>query len=328
MKAELMPANGYFQLLAAAVLAAMSGSNVASASDLGLPTKALPSPPPFSWTGFYVGVNAGGDWPQHTVTDTFYGLIFDTGTTNGEFIGGGQLGYNWQAGSFVGGVEGELDGVLNFDDSAEVLVPAVGHSTAVTSNNRWIATVAGRLGVVRSNWLFYGKVGGGWVGNDGFAVGDLIEKSIRIGSNTRSGWLLGGGIEWGFADNWTVKVEYDYLGLGRKSFTIPVGAPLSPLLIGDTFTGKSNVQEFKVGLNYVFNKAMAAKMPSPDSEDTVKHVSTYNGTDLTTNGSYTAFMGATMAPVGSLDDSGFRIALFTAAGRYQYPTADSGQIDT
>ena len=66
-------------------------------------------------------------------------------------------------------------------------------------------------------WLFYGKAGGGWVGNDDFTINNLTTgTSITASNNTNSGWLVGAGIEWAFAPNWSVKIEYDYLaGCGK-----------------------------------------------------------------------------------------------------------------
>jgi outer membrane immunogenic protein len=256
-----MKAKRCLPLLAAAAVAAMSGANVAVAADLGAPppppVKApVYVPPPFSWTGFYLGGNIGGAWAQHSVTDSYYGLAFDTGTSNGVFIGGGQVGFNYQAGWFVGGIEGDFDWAANNNNnSVGVILPvAPGDAIAVTSHNRWISTLAARLGVAANNWLFYGKVGGGWVGNNGFNVVDLTTgNSISIGSNTRTGWLAGAGIEWAVTNNWTVKVEYDYLGLGSASFIVPAGTLLPSVLTGDTFSGHRNVQEFKIGFNYLFN---------------------------------------------------------------------------
>src|SRR5215831_20539160 len=109
-----MKVKRYLPLLAAAAVAAMSGANVAAAADLGAPppppVKApVYVPPPFSWTGFYIGGNIGGAWAQHTVTDSFFGQTFDTGTSNGVFIGGGQLGFNYEfGGGFILGVETEF----------------------------------------------------------------------------------------------------------------------------------------------------------------------------------------------------------------------------
>ena len=256
-----MKTKRYLPLLAAAAIAAMSGANVAVAADLGAPppppVKApVYVPPPFSWTGFYLGGNIGGAWAQHSVTDSYYGLAFDTGTSNGVFIGGGQVGFNYQAGWFVGGIEGDFDWAANNNNnSVGVILPvAPGDAIAVTSHNRWISTLAARLGVAANNWLFYGKVGGGWVGSNGFNVADLTTgSSISIGSNTRSGWLAGAGMEWAVTNHWTIKVEYNYLGLSSRSFIVPAGAPLPTVLFGDTLSGHRNVQEVKIGFNYLFN---------------------------------------------------------------------------
>jgi outer membrane immunogenic protein len=245
-----MKTNGYLPLLAAVAAVAMYGANVAVAADLSRvpPLKAPPFvPPPFTWTGFYVGGNLGFAWAQHNVTDSISGVSIDT-ARRFLFIGGGQVGFNYQAGWFVGGVEGDFDGVANNGSTGNAGTPI-----EVTSTHRWIATLAARLGVATDNWLFYGKVGGGWV-DDRFTVADLTTGgSIDIGSGTRGGWLAGAGIEWAILNNWTVKLEYDYVGLGSRSFTIPVGAPLSPSLIGDTFPGSRSVQEVKVGFNYLFH---------------------------------------------------------------------------
>src|SRR5438445_541925 len=68
------------------------------------------APPPFSWTGFYLGGNIGGAWANRDVIDPFLGVNFGSGNSNGVFIGGGQLGYNWQINYFVLGIEAEFDG--------------------------------------------------------------------------------------------------------------------------------------------------------------------------------------------------------------------------
>jgi outer membrane immunogenic protein len=246
-------------VLIALALTTLVGSP-ALAADLSRPApayKALPPPPApiFRWTGFYLGGNLGGAWAQHSLTDEFFGLNFDTGS-NGVFIGGGQVGFNYEfAGGFVLGVEGEFDGAANNHNGVGVFVPALGDTIAVTSNNRWIGTLAARFGWAFNNVLFYGKAGGGWVGNNGFTVTDVTTGTSisSSGNNTRSGWLLGAGIEWAFLNNWTIKLEYDYLGLNSRTFIIPAGAPFPPAFIGDTFTGDRNVQEVKVGFNYLFN---------------------------------------------------------------------------
>jgi outer membrane immunogenic protein len=245
-------------LAAASLSVLLVSSWAANAADMHVKAPpAAPKPPPFSWTGFYFGGNFGGAWPQRDVTDSVFGLNFSPGNSNnGVLIGGGQVGFNYQVDSFVLGVEGDFDWAGNNQNASNgVVVPGVGlgHTFQVTANNRWVTTVAARFGVAVSQALFYAKAGGGWVGANGFTVTDLTTGASFTGSSgtTASGWLVGGGLEWALTDNWSAKFEYDYLGLGNRTFVVPAG---SPFFAGDTFTtGNRSVQMAKVGINYRFN---------------------------------------------------------------------------
>src|SRR5262249_45344402 len=120
-------------------------------------------------------------------------------------------------------------------------------------NERWIATLAARFGVAFDRVLFYGKAGGGWVTANDLTITNVTTGAsiINAGDRTNPGWLLGAGVEWAFAPSWSVKLEYDYLGLASRTFTI---APGAPFLAGDTFnSGSRNVQMVKVGVNYLIN---------------------------------------------------------------------------
>jgi outer membrane immunogenic protein len=206
-------------------------------------------PPPFSWTGFYLGGNIGGGWTSRDVSDTFLGANFNNGKNNDVFIAGGQLGYNWQVSNFVVGIEADFDGAANKDNTGTVFIPALG-TIQVSSHNRWITTLAARFGVASGPWLLYGKVGGGWVGPDDFTV-LMTGASITVHNNINSGWLVGTGMEWAFAPNWSAKVEYNYLGLDNRTFTFPAG---SLFLVGDSFIERNrDIQMVKVGMNYLFN---------------------------------------------------------------------------
>jgi outer membrane immunogenic protein len=238
----------------AALSTFLAASVAADAADLSMPLKAPPLPPPFSWTGFYIGGNFGGAWAHHDWTDSF-GLHFDGGNSNGLFIGGLQVGGNYQFNNFVIGAEGTIDWAASDHNtsSTAIVVPAVGGDLIrVTSNDSWIATLAARFGVAFDRALLYGKAGGGWVGNSGFTVADVTTATVITGSSsTASGWLLGAGLEWAFANNFSLKVEYDYLRLNGRTFAIPAG---SPFLVGDNFTtGGNNVQMATVGINYRFD---------------------------------------------------------------------------
>ena len=102
--------------------------------------------------------------------------------------------------------------------------------------------------------LLYGKAGGGWVGSNNLTVTNLTTGASftcgsflnNCGNNNNGGWLVGAGFEYAFTNNWTVKAEYDYLGLGNRTFAVPATAPF---LAGDTFTSNNrNVQMVKIGV--------------------------------------------------------------------------------
>jgi outer membrane immunogenic protein len=229
----------------------------AHSADLAVKAPPPPLVPVFSWTGFYIGANIGGAWANNNWNDTLFLTNFNNGNNNGAFIGGGQVGANYQIGSFVIGGEWDFDWAGNSNNNGTgVIIPGVGN-IVVTNNNRWITTVAARFGFAVDHWLFYGKAGGGWVGNNNLTVTNVTTGvSLTCGNftncgNNTGGWLVGGGVEYAFTNNWTVKVEYDYLGLGNRTLSIPATAPL---LAGDTFTSNNqNIQMVKVGVNYLFN---------------------------------------------------------------------------
>jgi outer membrane immunogenic protein len=247
-------------LLAAAVVA-LTASQVASAADLAAkrrapppaPAYVPPPPPPFSWTGFYIGGNVGAAWTHGDVADNF-GFINSGNSQHAVFAGGGQVGANYQWNWLVVGVEADFDWLANNNNSSNSFVGPGGHAFQLSFNDRWITTVAGRVGVAFptfNNWLFYGKAGGGWVGVNNPTLTDVTNgNSISFSnSNSNSGLLVGGGVEWAFAPNWTAKLEYDKLFLDNTTFTVAGG-----FLNGDSITVfHRNVQTVTVGVNYLFN---------------------------------------------------------------------------
>ena len=216
--------------LASVALFAVCMSPTARAADL--PVKASPAlPPPYNWSGFYLGANLGGAWTNGSLPipgNNLYGGIT-------EFIGGVQAGYNFQAGHFLFGVEGDFDGAT-FGHFA-LPTPTLG-----TVQQNWIGTIAGRFGLAEDRWLFYTKLGGGWVRSNASLNFPGVSWE---GSNTSSGWLAGVGIEYGFKANWTLKLEYDYIGLGH--WTSPA-VPSIPL--------NRDLQMVKFGANYKFESGL------------------------------------------------------------------------
>jgi len=167
-------------------------------------------------------------------------------------MGGGQIGFNYQYASWVIGAEADFDWVGNNNGNGVTAIGPLGHGFQVVSNDTRIATLAARFGFAADRALFYGKAGGGWVGNNGFTITDLTTDQALVGSNsnTASGWLIGAGIEYAFTNNWTMKVEYDYVWLSGRTFTLP--GIVIPALAGDTIASDDNVQMVKVGVNYLF----------------------------------------------------------------------------
>ena len=237
--------------LAAATLAALAGS--ATAADLGArapaPYQPPPPPPPlFSWTGCYIGGNIGGGWASHSsndVTGAVTGVVgADLGShTASGFIGGGQIGCDYQAGVWVFGVQGMFDGSGMQGSNTDATGLFV-----VNSNIPWLATVTGRVGVTAApTVLVYAKGGGAWV-RDNYTVTAVPGIVLGNASSTPSGWTVGGGVEWAFAGNWTAFAEYNYLDFGTPgvNFTPAVGAATFPINI------KQNINSFMVGINYRF----------------------------------------------------------------------------
>jgi opacity protein-like surface antigen len=113
---------------AAAAAALLALSMAANAAEVGArPPVYAPPPiylaPPFSWTGFYLGANIGEAWGRRNVTDSLFGLsLSNSVNNNGAFIGGGQLGFNYQFGNFVLGIEGDFDGIANTNTAANGVV--------------------------------------------------------------------------------------------------------------------------------------------------------------------------------------------------------------
>src|SRR5262249_44702026 len=129
-----------------------------------------------------------------------------------------------------------------------------------SANNRWITTIAARFGVAADNVLFYAKGGGGWVGVGNPTITNVTTGGCILGlnSNSNSGWLAGGGIEWAFLPNWSARLEYDFLGLSSQSHTVTATIPNPPCTtncaFSDTLTvNNRDIQTLTLGINYLFH---------------------------------------------------------------------------
>ena len=208
---------------------------------------APPVAPPFTWTGFYIGGNAGAAWTQGNVSDSLGNSW--SNAQQAVFAGGGQVGANYQFNWFLVGIEADFDWLANNHNSSNAVATPIG-ALQFSANDRWLTTLAARFGYAADNWLFYVKGGGGWVGVSNPTVTNVTTGgSISVSnSNSNSGWLAGGGIEWAFAPNWTARLEYDFLGLSSQSYTVTGPAFLDTVTINNR-----DVQTLTVGLNFLFH---------------------------------------------------------------------------
>jgi outer membrane immunogenic protein len=260
-------------LLAAAAIG-LATIELASAADLGpvkrapaqAPAVYAPPPPPFSWTGFYIGGNLGVAWTDGNLCCDDFGNSPSI-SQKAVFTGGGQVGANYQWNWLVLGVEGDFDWLANNNNSSRTLL-VNNNAFQLSANDRWIATVTGRVGYAFNwgwggvpgwglgnggAWLIYGKGGWGWAGVNKFTLTNVTTGgSIDLSnSNSNDGPVGGVGIEWAFAPNWTAKLEYDNLFLSDKNFTVQTGFPV---IGGRNFsTVNRDVQTVTVGVNYLFN---------------------------------------------------------------------------
>jgi outer membrane immunogenic protein len=210
----------------------------ALAADLParMPVKAAPAPvvAVYSWTGCYIGGHGG--WARartqltNTANTTAFGDLapgqgFSVSDSGG--IAGGHIGCNWQNGQFVFGIEG-AGGWLGIKTSFLNTVFGAADDTFEIKSS-WIASIAGRAGIAVNNWLFYAKGGfaaSGWK----VAVSDFVGANQGSGNdkNTHTGFVVGGGIEYGLTPNWIIGVEYDYYRFNSQSYQLAgTAAPAS-----------------------------------------------------------------------------------------------------
>jgi outer membrane immunogenic protein len=244
-------------LIAVAALTVSAGA--ASAADLAARpyTKAPPMLDPiYNWTGFYIGGNAGYGWSRDAHVDLAPGFggfwasgsgVFDaTQTIKAQgAVYGGQIGYNWQSANWVFGLEGQFNGADLKRTDISIFFPG---SDLLRAKIDSFATVTGRIGYAFNNWLPYIK--GGYAGANPKTSNFDIFGNHLDNSTWRSGYVVGAGLEYGFAGNWSIGVEYNYMDFGSKSFAgtnftaagVPFGATerFSDDLRISTITGRIN----------------------------------------------------------------------------------------
>jgi outer membrane immunogenic protein len=230
---------------ALALLGIFGIGSVSGASAADLAARPVVKAPPaavvtvYNWSGFYIGAHVGYAQGNKDWFDD------DSVSPRGShdvsgLVAGGQLGFNWQTGNWVLGIEGQAS--WSNADGEHFWDPG---SFTVGTDVRWLGTIAGRLGYAFDRVLVYAKGGAAFVHDEH----DFVEGlDTAEGEKTRWGWMVGGGIEVAVVGNWSVKGEYNYMDFGKKAvaFVDPTGVP--------AFTSHidQHLHVVKFGINYRF----------------------------------------------------------------------------
>lgn len=215
------------RLLLAGVAAASLAASSALAADLPsrryAPVAPAPVVPIFTWTGFYIGANAGYGFGSNDDGDLFFDdddddFFLSRNGNNDGFVGGGQAGYNYQIGQFVVGLETDIQ-------------------YADMNRLDYFGTARGRLGLAFNRSLLYAT--GGFAYGGGGESNGCFNGSCNGNDDVRGGYTVGGGFEYAFTNNLTAKVEGLYVAIDHNN----------------TGFNNSNENEFGVvraGVNYKF----------------------------------------------------------------------------
>ncbi|CDX59178.1 Outer membrane protein [Mesorhizobium plurifarium] len=207
-------------------VAFLAASSPVLAADLVQPVAGMP----FSWTGFYVGGQAGGGWNDSHWSGSFF--PFDTNGSGGIF--GGQIGYNWQIDQYVIGIEGDLAGsTVKGDNQCSVAT-----GTTCETKQDYLASVRGRLGYAVDRFLIYGDAG---VAFTKYKIAEVDSTTPQtFGGGSRVGWTAGLGAEYALTDHWTAGAEWNYYDFGTRTGFDAGGQLLRNRDTENTVVGKIN----------------------------------------------------------------------------------------
>jgi outer membrane immunogenic protein len=238
-------------LLTAVSLGVLGLLSPALGADLPYAKAPVVATPVYDWSGYYVGVFGGGGLGNHNYNNANGFAGFANFTVNYDStgaIGGGEVGYNWQSGNYLVGVEADAfwSGIKGNDASQQLGV-------IDQSNLRWGGTLRARGGITVDRLLLFFT--GGW------AFGDILHTSTAAGfpvdqfNNHQSGLTAGGGIAYALTNNVIGKIEYRYYDLGRYNRT---GNPLTPN--GQLpYTVDNTYSVVTLGIDFKFGGSVVAK---------------------------------------------------------------------
>jgi outer membrane immunogenic protein len=237
----------------------------ATAADLPIKAPPLVAAAVYNWVGFYVGVHGGGGWAKKVsetgpITIGGFPVAASSATSKPSgWLAGGQIGYNfyqspdpwWFGGRVVIGVEAQgswadLDDTIACSSTA-LVVPPVTLTANCTSKVKALGTVALRYGTAWDRFYLYSKIGFAWASDEYSLVSTTPGLAASFsGDETRFGWMSGTGAEIAMGNNWSIKGEYNYMGMGKERVTLSGAA--------GTFESeiKQRIHVVKFGLNYRF----------------------------------------------------------------------------
>jgi outer membrane immunogenic protein len=194
----------------------------------------------FSWTGFYLGGHAGLVTGETTGDPGLAGLLTTDYPLSGALYGG-QIGYNWQTGSTVLGVEASFSGA---DISGTTNCVAV---FTCKRDVNWLATVVGRAGIAMDRSLLYALAGVAWADVDTNV--SIVGIPVLSGSDTHVGWVAGFGFEHAFTNRVSTRIEYSHVDLGSQDTGLSLAA--GPIVVTDKVDVRMDT--IKLGVNFKLN---------------------------------------------------------------------------
>ena len=255
-------------LLATAALAALAADAMAADLPNKAPVYKAPPPSAYNWIGFYVGGHVGGGLATTEFTNPFGGSIFGDSVRSPGFLGGGQLGYNWQApgSNWVLGLQGDISALASDGDNTCFASSAHTINSTCRVRPELASTLTGRIGYAfgpSDRTLLYIKGGAAWADSTidlatNNALAGFAGPPITASNTTASmwGWTVGGGAEYALSPAWSLFLAYDFLDFANASVgtlgsaVVNRAGSITAVVPPGTSSVSENIQEFKLGLNY------------------------------------------------------------------------------
>ena len=231
------------RLRIASMIAVTAAVVSTSAVAADLPAKApayVPPAPVWNWSGFYIGGHVGAAFGGNDSVNTDV-FALTTNNRDAAFMGGGQIGADYQFGSnWVIGIEGQISGISSGD---RTFTDTFG---TLRDRTEWLGSVTGRLGYTWGPGLLYAKGGVAFRDNGGLTMVSVFDPTFFV-DRSDTGYTVGGGLEYMFSPNWSAKVEYQYFNFDTTTVTT-LG-----FFTGTGLSYRDDFHTVKVGLNYRFN---------------------------------------------------------------------------